>query len=113
MPVLAAEWTGVGEGALGVDTLLIGPGVRSGMPILMDNPREVGPDRIVNAVAALARAGGPCIVVDFGTSTNFDAVSAAASTSAACSRRASRSRWRRSSTAPRGSRASSSSRRRP
>ena len=42
-----------------VDTLLIGPGVRSGMPILMDNPREVGPDRIVNAVAALARVGGP------------------------------------------------------
>ena len=74
VPVLAAEWTGVGESALGVDTLLIGPGVRSGLPILMDNPREVGPDRIVNAVAALARCGGPCIVV--GTSTNFDAVSA-------------------------------------
>jgi type III pantothenate kinase len=50
--------------------------VRSGLPILMDNPREVGPDRIVNAVAALARCGGPCIAVDFGTSTNFDAVSA-------------------------------------
>ena len=66
----------MGENALGVDTLLIGPGVRSGLPILMDNPREVGPDRIVNAVAALARVGGPCIVVDFGTSTNFDAVSA-------------------------------------
>ena len=76
MPVLAAAWTGVGEDALRVDTLLIGPGVRSGVPILMDNPREVGPDRIVNAVAALARCGGPCIVVDFGTSTNFDAVSA-------------------------------------
>jgi type III pantothenate kinase len=42
----------------------------------MDNPREVGPDRIVNAAAAVARVGGPCIVVDFGTSTNFDAVSA-------------------------------------
>jgi len=41
----------------------------------MDNPREVGPDRIVNAVAAFARAGGPCIAVDFGTSTNFDVVS--------------------------------------
>ena len=77
VPVLAVAWSGVGESALGVDTLLIGPGVRSGMPILMDNPREVGPDRIVNAVAALARAGGPCIAVDFGTSTNFDAVSAA------------------------------------
>jgi type III pantothenate kinase len=76
VPVLAVEWTGVGESALAVETLLIGPGVRSGIPILMDNPREVGPDRIVNAVAALARVGGPCIVVDFGTSTNFDAVSA-------------------------------------
>jgi type III pantothenate kinase len=76
VPVLAAEWSGVGERALAVDTLLVGPGVRSGIPILMDNPREVGPDRIVNAVAALARVGGPCIVVDFGTSTNFDAVSA-------------------------------------
>ena len=75
VPVLASEWSGVGERALEVETLLIGPGVRSGMPILMDNPREVGPDRIVNAVAAFARCGGPCIVVDFGTSTNFDAVS--------------------------------------
>jgi type III pantothenate kinase len=76
VPVLAAAWSGVGESALEVDTLLMGPGVRSGMPILMDNPREVGPDRIVNSVAALARVGGPCIAVDFGTSTNFDAVSA-------------------------------------
>ncbi len=59
VPVLAAEWAGVGERTLAVDTLLIGPGVRTGMSILMDNPREVGPDRIVNAVAALARAGGP------------------------------------------------------
>jgi type III pantothenate kinase len=47
------------------------------MPVLMDNPREVGPDRIVNAVAAYARYGGPCIVVDFGTATTFDAVSKA------------------------------------
>jgi type III pantothenate kinase len=47
------------------------------VPIRYDDPREVGPDRIANAVAAYARYGGPCIVVDFGTSTNFDAVSAA------------------------------------
>ena len=72
-PLSGREWA---RARSAVDTLLIGPGVRSGMPILMDNPREVGPDRIVNAVAALARAGGPCIAVDFGTSTNFDAVSA-------------------------------------
>lgn len=49
----------------------------AGMPILYDDPREVGADRIVNAVAALARYGGPCIVVDFGTATTFDAISQA------------------------------------
>ena len=57
--------------------LVVGPGTRTGIPILYDDPREVGPDRIVNAVAARERYGAPCIVVDFGTSTNFDIVSAA------------------------------------
>ena len=52
-----------------------GPGVRTGIPIRYDDPREVGPDRIANAVAAKERYGAPCIVVDFGTSTNFDVVS--------------------------------------
>jgi type III pantothenate kinase len=56
---------------------VLGPGSKTGVPIRYDDPREVGPDRIANAVAAYARYGGPCIVVDFGTSTNFDAVSAA------------------------------------
>jgi type III pantothenate kinase len=51
------------------------PGVKTGIPIRYDDPREVGPDRIVNAVAACERYGPPCIVVDFGTSTNFDIVS--------------------------------------
>src|SRR5207237_6484666 len=55
--------------------LVVGPGVRTGIPVKFDDPREVGPDRIVNAVAALERYGAPCIVVDFGTSTNFDVVS--------------------------------------
>jgi type III pantothenate kinase len=50
--------------------------VRTGIPIRYDDPREVGPDRIANAVAAADRYGPPCIVVDFGTSTNFDVVSA-------------------------------------
>jgi type III pantothenate kinase len=77
VPVLGAEWARLGERHLGVDPLIVGPGTRSGMPVLMDNPREVGPDRIVNAVAAYARYGGPCIVVDFGTATTFDAVSKA------------------------------------
>ena len=55
----------------------LGPGVKTGIPIRYDDPREVGPDRIANAVAAAERYGTPCIVVDFGTSTNFDVVSAA------------------------------------
>ncbi len=61
---------------LGVEPLIVGPGVRTGMPILTDNPHEVGADRIVNAVAAFERYGGPVVVIDFGTSTNFDVVSA-------------------------------------
>ncbi len=56
--------------------LVVGPGIKTGMPILIDNPREVGADRVVNAVAARSRYGTPAIVVDFGTSTNFDIVSA-------------------------------------
>jgi type III pantothenate kinase len=60
---------------LGLDLLLVGPGARTGIPIRYDDPRELGPDRIVNAVAARERYGAPCIVVDFGTSTNFDVVS--------------------------------------
>ena len=57
--------------------LVAGPGVKTGIPIHYDDPREVGPDRIANAVAARERYGAPCIVVDFGTSTNFDVVSPA------------------------------------
>jgi type III pantothenate kinase len=58
-----------------VSLLVLGTGVRTGIPVRYDDPREVGPDRIANAVAALERYGAPCIVVDFGTSTNFDVVS--------------------------------------
>jgi len=57
--------------------LVLGPGTKTGVPVLYDDPREVGPDRVANSVAARELYGGPCIVVDFGTSTNFDAVSAA------------------------------------
>ena len=57
-------------------TVVVGPGVRTGVPLLYDNPREVGPDRIVNTLAAHTLHGGPAVVVDFGTSTNFDVVSA-------------------------------------
>src|ERR1051325_213570 len=59
------------------ELLELGPGVKTGIPIRYDDPREVGPDRIANAVAAKERYGAPCIVVDFGTSTNFDVVSPA------------------------------------
>jgi type III pantothenate kinase len=59
------------------ELLELGPGVKTGIPVRYDDPREVGPDRIANAVAAAAGYGAPCIVVDFGTSTNFDVVSAA------------------------------------
>ncbi|MDO8534044.1 MAG: type III pantothenate kinase, partial [Xanthobacteraceae bacterium] len=53
-----------------------GPGLKTGMPIRVENPRELGADRLVNAVAAFDRLGGPCVVVDFGTAITFDAVSA-------------------------------------
>jgi type III pantothenate kinase len=56
--------------------LFIEPGIKTGMPVLYDNPQEVGADRIVNSVAAFTKYGGPCIVVDFGTAINFDVVSA-------------------------------------
>ncbi len=56
--------------------LFIEPGVKTGMPVHYDNPAEVGADRVVNGVAAFQKYGGPCVVVDFGTATTFDAVSA-------------------------------------
>jgi type III pantothenate kinase len=61
---------------VGARLLVLGPGTKTGIPVRYDDPREVGPDRIANAVAARERYGAPCIVVDFGTSTNFDVVSA-------------------------------------
>lgn len=56
--------------------LFVEPGIKTGMPILVDNPAELGADRLVNGVAAFARFGGPCVVVDFGTATTFDVISA-------------------------------------
>lgn len=60
----------------GTEALVVGPGLKTGMPILYENPLEVGADRITAAVAAFEKHGGPVIVVDFGTATTFDAVSA-------------------------------------
>ena len=59
-----------------VPAVIVEPGVKTGIPIRMDNPKEVGSDRIMNALATVHLFGGPAVVVDFGTSTNFDAVSA-------------------------------------
>jgi type III pantothenate kinase len=61
---------------LNLEPLIVGPGIKTGMPVLYENPREVGADRIVNSVAAFEKYGGPCIIIDFGTATTFDAVSA-------------------------------------
>ncbi len=76
VPALQREWERVAERWAQATLLVLAPGTRTGIPIRYDDPREVGPDRIANAVAALERYGAPCIVVDFGTSTNFDIVSA-------------------------------------
>jgi type III pantothenate kinase len=77
VPALVREWEALAERWLEAPLLVVGPGVRTGIPIRYDDPREVGSDRIANAVAARERYGAPCIVVDFGTSTNFDVVSPA------------------------------------
>jgi type III pantothenate kinase len=58
-----------------VPSVIVEPGVRTGVPVLIDNPREAGADRVVNALAAHSLYGGPAVVVDFGTATNFDVVS--------------------------------------
>jgi type III pantothenate kinase len=76
VPLLGRAYQELAERHIDAPLLVLGPGTRTGIPILYDDPREVGPDRIANAVAARERYGAPCIVVDFGTSTNFDAVSA-------------------------------------
>jgi type III pantothenate kinase len=76
VPTIVREWERLADRWAHAALLVVGPGVRTGIPIRYDDPREVGPDRIVNAVAVRERYGAPAIVVDFGTSTNFDVVSA-------------------------------------
>ncbi|HEV3478261.1 MAG TPA: type III pantothenate kinase [Gaiellaceae bacterium] len=77
VPSLVSSYEDFSARWVDVPLLVAGPGVKTGIPIRYDDPREVGPDRIANAVAARERYGAPCIVVDFGTSTNFDVVSTA------------------------------------
>jgi type III pantothenate kinase len=76
VPQLVRAYEEVAERLTSTPILVVGPGTRTGIPIRYNDPREVGPDRIVNAVAAKEHYGAPCVVVDFGTSTNFDVVSA-------------------------------------
>jgi type III pantothenate kinase len=64
------------ESYFNIEPLFVEPGIKTGMPVLVDNPAELGADRLVNAIAAFERYGGPCIVVDFGTATTFDVISA-------------------------------------
>ena len=77
VPRLGNEYAAMSAGRFGVEALLVGPGVKTGMPVLTADPRSVGADMIVDAVAALELYGAPCIAVDFGTATTFSAVSAA------------------------------------
>ena len=77
VPKLGHEYELLSEHYFGGAMRMVGPGLKTGMPILMDNPLEVGADRIVNAVAAFDRFGGACISVDFGTTINCDVVSSA------------------------------------
>lgn len=76
VPQLRPEWEAVGARYLRHEMMIVGPGIRTGMALRYDNPREIGPDRLVNAVAAYDRVGGACICVDFGTAITFDPVSA-------------------------------------
>jgi type III pantothenate kinase len=77
VPPLVREYEAFAERWAGAELLVVGPGVATGVAIRYDDPREVGADRIANAVAARARHGAPSVVVDFGTSTNFDVINAA------------------------------------
>ncbi|MGI9100084.1 MAG: type III pantothenate kinase [Solirubrobacteraceae bacterium] len=74
VPALEPEWLAMAERYLGHTMLAVGPGLRTGMALRYDNPREIGADRLANAVAIRERFGGPAICVDFGTSVNFDIV---------------------------------------
>jgi type III pantothenate kinase len=76
VPPLGSQYEQLTERYLSAACLTVGPGVKTGMPIRIDNPLEVGADRLVNAVAAYDRFGSACVVVDFGTGINFDAISA-------------------------------------
>jgi len=74
VPSLTAAYEELAERACGCTPLVVGPGIKTGLPVAYENPHEVGADRIVNALAAIAEHGAPVIVVDFGTATTLDVV---------------------------------------
>lgn len=74
VPTLTAAYEELAEKSCGCKPLVVGPGMKTGLPVAYDNPHEVGADRIVNAIAAVAAYGAPVIVVDFGTATTIDVV---------------------------------------
>jgi type III pantothenate kinase len=76
VPPLTGRYRALAEQRFQVEVLIVGPGIKTGLPIMINNPHEVGADRIVNAVAAIDVIGGPCVVVDFGTAITFCAISA-------------------------------------
>jgi type III pantothenate kinase len=76
VPQLRPEWEAMAQRYLDHQMLVVGPGIKTGMALRYDNPREIGPDRLVNAVAAYDKVHGACVVVDFGTALTFDPVSA-------------------------------------
>jgi type III pantothenate kinase len=76
VPPLTPIFQSLSQSLFRARALVVGPGLKTGMPILYENPLEVGADRVVAAVAAVEKYGGPCIIVDFGTATTFDAISA-------------------------------------
>jgi type III pantothenate kinase len=77
VPPLTPVFSELSQTLFQVKPMIVGPGLKTGMPILYENPLEVGADRVVSSIAAHAKYNGPCIVVDFGTATTFDAVSPA------------------------------------
>lgn len=76
VPTLTTQYEEMALRATGVAAMVVGPGLKTGMPIRYDNPHEVGADRIVNGVGAFEAYGGPVIVVDFGTATTLDVIDA-------------------------------------
>ena len=95
VPQQDQEWDAVNERYFHGRMLMVEPGIKLGMPVRTDNPREVGADRLMNAVAAFDKVHGACVVVDFGTSINYDVVSSEGEYLGGAIAPGCRSRWMR------------------